>query len=698
MSKDCLVKKQSLLTVGNSSKEGEEMDICTVEENTKKQEGILGIDAGGTFTDLAFLSGKDLHVTAKVKTPTLHNNMAKTVERGIKKISSLVGKENIKTINIATTLATNAIVEHKTRKVALLLLGYDARVVEKAKHEFGTDKIFIVEGGHDIRGNEKAPLNEERVREVVLSVKGQVEGIAVSGFFSVRNPEHENRVEEIVKELAPELIVTCGHELATDLDAIKRATTVALNAGLIPIVMELLESVELICRQIGINATIAVVRGDGSLVSQTWAMEHPIEMVLSGPAASASGAFFLSKAGEDKTGRWVVDIGGTTTDIIYLQSNGKPGISKTGAVVGGHKTLVKAIDIYTFGLGGDSRVSNQRNLGMTIGPRRVKSLCSAAAEHEGIKEQLRQVVECDTEVQPLFAIKGRKKAVAGKFEERILKKLENGPMIVDLLLQDEGNNSIVMAQLDDMETQGIVEYAGFTPTDALHVLGKLDLWDREVSCMGAELLLSEQGQSLEDFAKIVCKNTVNKIVYHIYWKSLESGGLALENGGETEQFLYAMLGKKRIGSSGLMLKLEEPVVGIGAPSWAFMEQVGKAMGQRTILPKDAEVAGAVGAAVGSFSLQYAVSIEPHQDGVIRAHLPMGNADYEDLELAVKATNEKMIPWIENRAKKSGAKNPYVHCKREDETAMINGGLQSVYLGTKLYYEVEDLESVSAMEA
>ena len=94
-------------------------------ENTGLKPGILGIDAGGTFTDLVFVSSGDMHLLAKAKTPTDHDDLVATIRRGIDLISGQIDVSLVRSVNIATTLATNAIVENKLRPVGLILIGYD---------------------------------------------------------------------------------------------------------------------------------------------------------------------------------------------------------------------------------------------------------------------------------------------------------------------------------------------------------------------------------------------------------------------------------------------------------------------------------------------------------------------------------------------------------------------------------------------
>ena len=656
--------------------------------------GILGIDAGGTFTDLAFMSGEPLAISARVKTPTLHDNLIETITSGVDLILRQVDRGRIRAVNLATTLATNAIVENKLRPMGLILIGYDADSVEAAKQkgEFGTDLVYQIAGGHDARGNELAPLDEATLRQALEQLGPEAEALAISGYFSVRNTKHELRAREIAQEMLPRLHITCGHELVSDLNAIKRATTASLNAGLIPIVMELLRSVEQVCQERGINAPITVVRGDGSLVSAAWAAQHPIEMVLSGPAGSACGACFLAGASQHGRSSWAVDIGGTTTDIINLDQEGKPALNPEGATVGRHKTLVKAIDIYTFGLGGDSRACYNRERRLTLGPRRVRPLCVAALEHPSLITEMEQYLTLDKACEPLFVFPGRRRpAYLSTFENSILDKLADGPHLAANLLEGAGTGNMSQIELEEMETRGLVTFAGFTPTDALHIHGRLDKWSAAASRLGARLLTLDRSLPPEDMATAVEELAVRKIAFQVFRKGLTMQGRSIKEDGELEKLIWDTLATHNDPPAGprVMLALNAALIGVGAPAWAFMGQAGRLLQEDTLLPEGAEVAGAVGAAVGSFSLNYAVLINPLPTGEFRVHHPLGMRDYDDLQTAVDETYRSMLPWIIDRAKRAGAHDPQVEFRRQDDEAWIAGGTRKVYLRTQLFFTVND---------
>ena len=158
-----------------------------MKENKIKTPGIIGIDAGGTYTDLAFISSEDWSVQARVKTPTNHDDMVKTIEEGLDLILENIDAAAICSFNLATTLATNAIVENKLRKAALILIGYNETIVKNAVADgaLHADGLFLVGGGHNQRGEEKESLNEEQMRIKIAEIPDNVVAVAISSFFSV---------------------------------------------------------------------------------------------------------------------------------------------------------------------------------------------------------------------------------------------------------------------------------------------------------------------------------------------------------------------------------------------------------------------------------------------------------------------------------------------------------------------------------
>ena len=179
---------------------------------------------------------------------------------------------------------------------------------------------------------------------------------------------HEIAARDILRDTTG-LPVTCSHELSSALGGPRRAVTAVLNARLINLLDQLIAATKFIMKQQGLDCPLMVVKGDGSLLESGYARTRPVETVLSGPAASLSGAAFLA----DTESALVADIGGTTTDIAFLH-NGAPRLKSEGAFVGGWQTMVEAAEIRTCGLGGDSEVTHVargRISGLNLGPRRA---------------------------------------------------------------------------------------------------------------------------------------------------------------------------------------------------------------------------------------------------------------------------------------------------------------------------------------
>src|SRR5579872_4668141 len=353
----------------------------------------IGFDTGGTYTDaVAMDAGR--HIIASAKALTTHWDLSIGLGDALRALLDAlpVGADRglISLVSVSTTLATNAVVENRFSSICTLLVGFDERMVQSSGLERGGGgRIVRVRGGHDATGVEAEPLDEAAVDAAVAELASTVEAFAVAALFSVRNPEHERRVRERIRALS-RLPVTCSHELSSQLDAPKRALTAALNARLTPHLRHLLEALESVLARESIAASLMIVKGDGTLMRAQVALEYPVETVLSGPAASVVGAGFLS----GQTEFAVADMGGTTTDVAIV-ADGVPVVREEGAVVGGWRTMVKAIDVHTCGLGGDSEVHLDREARLAVGPRKVMPLSLLGARFPEVLPALRKLAAAE---------------------------------------------------------------------------------------------------------------------------------------------------------------------------------------------------------------------------------------------------------------------------------------------------------------
>jgi N-methylhydantoinase A/oxoprolinase/acetone carboxylase beta subunit len=642
---------------------------------------VLGVDTGGTYTDAALVDHDTGSVLAGAKALTTRHDLSIGIRHAIEAVldQEAVSPDEVQLVAFSTTLATNAIVEGQGRPVGLLLIGYDQELVRQydLERELATERLAYINGGHDVVGDEVRPLDEDAARDAILAWMDEVEGLAVSGFFGVYNPTHELRVKAIAEDLT-DLSVTCGHELTTRLDSVHRATTAALNAQLIPLLQELIATLRQTLKQLSIPAPLMVVKGDGSLVRAEWAMQRPIETILSGPAASVVGAWHLA----GRRDVWTVDVGGTTTDIAVL-NDGRPRLNPEGARVGGWRTMVEAADAHTVGLGGDSHIRlNGANL--VIGPQRAIPLCLLASEYPEVVDKLKmQEQEKMGGRIGQFIVAQRWTAQGLSVEKRsLLRSLRDGPRLMTELAEW---GPLTAQWIRSLEARQIVLRSAFTPTDALHVLGRLDLWNAEASRIGARMLAKQTELTPEALCEWAIDGVSDHISKALVTKVLGDEGTLPDWEGEpaAEEMLGRALGHKPGSDLRCQMSLRQPLVAVGAPVEAYMPRVAQQLNTELVIPSHAEVANAVGAVTGSVLQQIRVTIQPLGEDEFRLHLPDGIHDFPTLTECVRYAEETMAEKAEAMAQEAGAHHVEVRIEREDKTAPVRGN--RIYLGTEMTF-------------
>lgn len=658
----------------------------------------LGIDTGGTYTDAVLMDHSSGQVLCTAKALTTRRDLSIGIGEAIDAVfrqPDAPGPADIDLAALSTTLATNAIVEGQGSPVCLILIGYDPELIRQYgfEDELVTDDVVYVDGGHDIHGDEATPLDEATLRQAVLARQRQVEAFAVSGYFAVRNPAHEVRARELIEE-ATGLPVTCGHELTTRLNSVRRATTVSLNARLVPLLRELIDTLRQTLTGRGITAPLMVVKGDGSLVRAEWALRRPIETILSGPAASAVGAWQLAQQGtapllDGKV--WAVDVGGTTTDIAALHK-GRPTLNPEGAQVGRWRTMVEAVDVHTVGLGGDSHVSLTADRRLVIGPRRVVPLSLLASQHLEVVEELQSqaTVPPRDDVALQFLLARRQPSRPLDEEEAIiLSRLARGPLSLAALVRESRYGTIVLRRIERLVAERLVLQAGFTPTDALHALGRLELWNGEAAQLGAKVLAAFGRRTTDSLCHAVVEGVSRRAASALVSKILsdESHLPDWEQEPTATLLLERALHDGHGSDLAYTITLRQPVVAIGAPVEAYMPRVAEQLHTKLLIPPHAEVANAVGAVAGGVVQRQRVLITPLEDGdTLRLHLPDGLRDFRDLEEAVAYARKRMVPWMESLAHEVGAAQVEVQMTRHDRDVLVKIGWgDRLYLGSELVF-------------
>ena len=632
---------------------------------------VIGLDTGGTFTDAALLDSAAGTVLGTGKSLTTREDLSIGVGGAIARV--LEGFDgapgDIGLVSLSTTLATNAVVEGVGGRACLVMIGFDETALERADlaRALGQDPVIFISGGHNADGTPQARLDEPALRAAIESGRDGVSAYAVAGHFATRNPEHETRARDMIRELtgAP---VTCSHELSSSLGGPRRALTALLNARLINLLDRLVAATETIMTAQGLACPLMVVKGDGSLLQAEFARSRPVETVLSGPAASLAGAAFLAGT---KTAL-VADIGGTTTDIALLQ-NGAPRLKPDGALVGGWQTMVEAADIRTCGLGGDSEVrpvSRGTGGGLTLGPRRAVPLSLLATQWPEAKEKLAAQLDIAVPMATdgRFVLPLMPNGVPGWLTRSEAKlaaaALEAGPVAI----AEIAGTQLALGAVDRLVSRGLLTLAAFTPTDALHVTGDFAEFDSEAAALGAALMARQKngiGQPMAATGAALAEMTLAEL-HRRSGVALMDAALAHQGAGEGQAsgnpLLAGLYREAAPGGSGpgdagivsLSLRLETGLVALGASAATHYPHVAARMGVDLTVPDHAEVAGAVGAAAGSVRQRVMISVTQPSEGRFRIHLPDGPRDVGVMEDALAAARDAAAALAESRATKAGA--------------------------------------------
>ncbi len=645
---------------------------------------FLGIDTGGTYTDAVLLNDRR-GIIATAKALTTHHDLEVGIRNAVRGVLT-EPMPDIQLVSLSSTLATNAIVEGRGSPVCLILAGYEPHMVADAKLEklVARKNIILVRGGHRVDGKQQQPLDVKAVREAIEKRGSKVSAFAVSGFFGVRNPTHELRIQRLIHQMTG-LPVTCGHEITSQLDAPRRAMTVALNARLIPLLQELIKGVSEILESQGINAPLMVVKGDGSLMEAHLALERPVETIMSGPAASVIGALHLCV---EKDG-FVIDMGGTTTDIAAVH-DGRLVLNREGAEVGGWRTMVEAIDIHTTGLGGDSEVRFDGGGGLKIGPRRVVPLSLLAAEYPETLEKIRAEMNETPDDDSCRFITRKRPLKPGQdnispTQQEIWDLLEKGPVTVTSLYDHIQTSGYFGYGLDGLQEHGLVVSSAFTPTDAVHVLGKYRSGSVEAARLGAELWEKRLGVNKESFCERVVREVTVRAGYTLVESALaEDSGLSLKHGDKTANLLVdRALGAEEDGNLKVSFSLKRPIIGIGAPAATYLKPLAERLNTPIFIPEHAEVANAIGAAAGAVvqSVRILIQQPEGRDTPFRVFALSGVRDYDELDDARAYARRTATRLARKRAHDAGASR--IRLQVTEDERIVRAGTDLVYLGTEI---------------
>jgi len=406
-----------------------------------------------------------------------------------------------------------------------------------------------------------------------------------------------------------------------------------LNARLLSRIADLVAAVGRALDQLGIVAPMTVAKGDGSLAVADAVARRPIETILSGPAASMVGAGVLS--GRDTF--ILSDIGGTTTDVGRL-TEGRPHLAPDGAKVGGWRTMVRAIDVRTTGLGGDSEVATDRTA-LTVGPQRRVPISLVGAAHPSVLAALLRDLDDpasrETAAQFVILPEGASLPTGdlSRVEARVLERLGADPAPV----RDVAPGAVDRRTLHTMAERGWVQLVGFTPSDAAHVLGLQENWSRETAMAGARLMAWYTGEDPESFCRRVWSETVRRSAAAVLEVAFDD---RLGDPAVNELASAAIDGVGQLGGVTVALSPTDPIVAVGGPAGVYYDEVAARLAAELILPTRFEVANAVGAAAGELIVSGTAEVHTDGPGLFRVISSTGTTTSTDGTEALAAATEQ----------------------------------------------------------
>ncbi|PKB14581.1 N-methylhydantoinase A [Novosphingobium kunmingense] len=330
----------------------------------------LGVDVGGTFTDLLLLD-EGTGAFWRHKTPSTPHDSSEGILNGVVAVCESAGivPDDIRTFLHGTTVATNAVLEGKGARVGLVVTEGYRHVMQIARSFVpgglagwivwpkpqplaALEDTFEIKGRMTAQGIEYRPIDDDDIRSALSKLKAQgVEALTVSLMNAYLNGAHEQRVAELAAETMPGVPVSLSHQVLPEMQEYERTLTTVANAAVRPIVGHYVRNLRERLRASGMAGKLSLLRSDGGLMTSEKSEEHPVSLLMSGPAGGVTGAIWVGRNSGIKN-ILTLDVGGTSTDVALIE-NLEARRTRTTEV--GHLAVrASALDVKTVGAGGGS--------------------------------------------------------------------------------------------------------------------------------------------------------------------------------------------------------------------------------------------------------------------------------------------------------------------------------------------------------
>ncbi len=330
----------------------------------------LGVDVGGTFTDL-LLFDEQSGAFWRHKTPSTPHDSSEGILIGVQAICAKAGitPADVEIFLHGTTVATNAVLEGKGARVGLIVTEGYRQVMQIARSFVpgglagwivwpkptplaALEDTVEIKGRMSAQGSEIRPTDDADIRAALEKLKGQgIEALTVSLMNAYLNGAHEKRVAELAAEILPDVPISLSHVVLPEMQEYERTLTTVANAAVRPVVGRYVRNLRSRLRDAGMVGKLALLRSDGGLMSSEKSEEHPVSLLMSGPAGGVTGAIWVGKnAGIHNI--LTLDVGGTSTDVALIENLEARRVRTTE--VGHLSVRASALDVKTVGAGGGS--------------------------------------------------------------------------------------------------------------------------------------------------------------------------------------------------------------------------------------------------------------------------------------------------------------------------------------------------------
>lgn len=330
----------------------------------------LGVDVGGTFTDL-LLFDEQSSAFWRHKTPSTPHDSSEGILIGVQAICANAGitPADVEIFLHGTTVATNAVLEGKGARVGLIVTEGYRQVMQIARSFVpgglagwivwpkptplaALEDTVEIKGRMSAQGSEIRPTDDADIRAAFEKLKGQgIEALTVSLMNAYLNGAHEKRVAELAAEILPDVPISLSHIVLPEMQEYERTLTTVANAAVRPVVGRYVRNLRSRLRDAGMAGKLALLRSDGGLMSSEKSEEHPVSLLMSGPAGGVTGAIWVGKNAGIKN-ILTLDVGGTSTDVALIENLEARRVRTTE--VGHLSVRASALDVKTVGAGGGS--------------------------------------------------------------------------------------------------------------------------------------------------------------------------------------------------------------------------------------------------------------------------------------------------------------------------------------------------------